>query len=135
MAQEESQDITSLLAAWSKGDEEAFHRVISVVYPELWRIARQQLIRWPLHHTLESAALANEAYLKLLRAQGFQCENRVHFFALCARVFRGILADDARRHSYAKRGGTPCVSPWTRPYSAPRPAGSKCWRWIKRWRP
>jgi RNA polymerase sigma factor (TIGR02999 family) len=56
-------------------------------------------------HTLESAALVNEAYLKLIRARGIQCEGRVHFFALCAQIIRRILVDHARRRRYAKRGG------------------------------
>ena len=64
------QDISGLLAAWSNGDEEALRDLVSVVYPELRRIARQQLARRSPGHTLESAALANEAYLKLIRARG-----------------------------------------------------------------
>jgi RNA polymerase sigma factor (TIGR02999 family) len=55
--------------------------------------------------TLESAALVNEAYLKLIRARGIHCENRLHFFALCAQIIRRILVDHARRRRYAKRGG------------------------------
>jgi RNA polymerase sigma factor (TIGR02999 family) len=74
-----------------------------VVYPELRRIARAHLAR--RDHTLESAALVNEAYLKLIRARGIQCENRLHFFALCAQIIRRILVDQARRPRYAKRGG------------------------------
>jgi RNA polymerase sigma-70 factor, ECF subfamily len=98
-----SQDITELLAAWSEGDEEALSRLIPVVYPELRRIARAHLAR--RDHTLESAALVNEAYLKLIRARGIQCENRLHFFALCAQIIRRLLVDHARRFRYAKRGG------------------------------
>ncbi len=103
MAHESCQDITGLLAAWSEGDEEALSRLIPVVYPELRRIARAHLAR--RDHTLESAALVNEAYLKLIRAQGIHCENRLHFFALCAQMVRRILVDHARRRRYAKRGG------------------------------
>ena len=98
-----SQDITGLLAAWSEGNEEALSRLIPVVYPELRRIARAHLAR--RDHTLESAALVNEAYLKLIRARGIQCENRLHFFALCAQIIRRLLVDHARRFRYAKRGG------------------------------
>ena len=98
-----SQDITGLLAAWSEGNEEALSRLIPVVYPELRRIARLHLAR--RDHTLESAALVNEAYLKLIRARGIQCENRLHFFALCAQIIRRLLVDHARRFRYAKRGG------------------------------
>lgn len=92
-----------MLVAWSRGDEEALQSLIALVYPELRRIARRHLGR--REHTLESAAVANEAYLKLIRARGIQCENRTHFFALCAQVIRRILVDHARRSGYAKRGG------------------------------
>jgi RNA polymerase sigma factor (TIGR02999 family) len=98
-----SEDVTGLLAAWSEGNEEALSRLMPVVYPELRRIARVHLAR--RDHTLESAALVNEAYLKLIRARGIQCENRLHFFALCAQIMRRLLVDHARRFRYAKRGG------------------------------
>jgi RNA polymerase sigma factor (TIGR02999 family) len=100
-----AQEISGLLSAWSQGDEKALNDLVAVVYPELRRIARQQLRRQPSDHTLESAALANEAYLKLIRTPGIRCENRVYFFALCAQVIRTILVDHARRRQSAKRGG------------------------------
>lgn len=103
MRPEDSRDITGLLAAWNEGNEEALNRLIPVVYPELRRIARAHLAR--RDNTLESAALVNEAYLKLIRARGIHCENRLHFFALCAQIIRRILVDYARRRHYAKRGG------------------------------
>jgi RNA polymerase sigma factor (TIGR02999 family) len=90
--------------AWSEGDEDAIKDVVAAIYPELRRIARQHLGRAP-DHSLESAALANEAYLKLIRARGVRCENRTHFFALCAQMIRRILVDRARHAGYAKRGG------------------------------
>ena len=99
------QDISGLLLAWSEGNEDALNDLVSIVYPELRRIARQQLGRGDPDHTLQSAALANEAYLKLIRARGIQCESRVHFFALCAQIIRRILVDYARNRRYAKRGG------------------------------
>ena len=98
-----SEDITKLLAAWSEGNAQALGRLMPVVYPELRRIARLHLAR--RDQTLESAALVNEAFLKLMRARGLQCENRVHFFALCAQIIRRILVDHARKGRYAKRGG------------------------------
>jgi RNA polymerase sigma factor (TIGR02999 family) len=98
-----SQDITGLLAAWNEGNEEALNRLIPAVYPELRRIARLHLAR--RDNTLESAALVHEAYLKLIRARGIQCENRLHFFALCAQIIRRILVDHARKRHFAKRGG------------------------------
>jgi RNA polymerase sigma factor (TIGR02999 family) len=100
-----SGDISGLIAAWGNGDEQALSRLVSLVYPELRRIARQHLGRRQAGHTLESAALANEAYLKLIRAGGIRCENRVHFLALCSQIIRRILVDHARNRGYAKRGG------------------------------
>ena len=105
MTAESPQDISELLAAWSNGDEDALRGLMSVVYPELRRIARQQLGHRAPDHTLQSAALANEAYLKLFRARGIRCGNRAHFFALCAQIIRRILVDYARNRQYAKRGG------------------------------
>src|SRR5947208_3474378 len=98
-------DISALIAAWGDGDEQALRSLISVVYPELRRIARRHLGRRQAGQTLESAALANEAYLKLVGAGGIRCENRVHFLALCSQVIRRILVDHARGRGYAKRGG------------------------------
>jgi len=105
MTEEGSPDISGLLAAWNEGDEEALGRLLSFVYPELRRIARQHLGHRPAGNTLESAALANEAYLKLARAGGIRCENRVHFLALCSQIIRRILVDRARGRAYVKRGG------------------------------
>ena len=105
MTADGSRDITGLLTAWSHGDEEALNGLMSFLYPELRRIARQHLGRRPAGQTLESAALANEAYLKLLRAGGIHCENRVHFLALCSQIIRRVLVDHARNRGVAKRGG------------------------------
>jgi RNA polymerase sigma-70 factor, ECF subfamily len=105
MTEEGPANISGLLAAWNNGDKEALSRLVPFVYPELRRIARQQLWRRSAGHTLESAALANEAYLRLVRAGGIQCENRVHFLALCSQIIRRILVDHARGRGYAKRGG------------------------------
>ena len=98
-------DISGLIAAWGNGDEQALSSLMTLVYPELRRIARRHLGRGQPGHTLESAALANEAYLKLVRAGGVRCENRVHFLALCSQIIRRILVDHARSRGYAKRGG------------------------------
>jgi RNA polymerase sigma-70 factor (ECF subfamily) len=98
-------DITGLLAAWSGGDADALDRLMDLVYPELRRIARRHLERGEVDQSLESAALANEAYLKLVRAGGIRCENREHFLALCSQIIRRILVDHARRRGFVKRGG------------------------------
>jgi RNA polymerase sigma-70 factor, ECF subfamily len=105
MTEEGPANISGLLAAWNNGDKDALSRLVPFVYAELRRIARQQLWRRPAGHTLESAALANEAYLRLVRAGGIQCENRAHFLALCSQIIRRILVDHARGRGYAKRGG------------------------------
>ena len=105
MKSEPVQDISALLVAWSEGSEEALSALISLVYPELRRIARQNLAGRASVYTLQSADLANETYLKLTRARGIQCQTRAHFFALCAQMIRRILVDYARRGRYAKRGG------------------------------
>jgi len=102
---QDQHDITGLLAAWKDGDAVALDRLIDLVYPELRRIARQHLNRRGAGGSLESAALANEAYLKLVRAGGIRCKNRAHFLALCAQIVRRILVDHARRRGFAKRGG------------------------------
>jgi RNA polymerase sigma-70 factor (ECF subfamily) len=105
MANRGQPDITGMLAAWNAGDTDALDGLIDLVYPELRRIARQHLARRRPGESLESAALANEAYLKLVRAGGIRCENRTHFLALCAQVMRRILVGHARRRGFAKRGG------------------------------
>jgi RNA polymerase sigma factor (TIGR02999 family) len=102
---EDPGDVSKLLADWGGGDKDALSRLISLIYPELRRIARQHLGRCFGGETLESAALANEAYLKLIRARGIQCESRAHFLALCAKTIRLIIVDHARSRRYAKRGG------------------------------
>jgi len=98
-------DITGVLAAWNNGEANALDKLMSLVYPELRRIARQHLDRRRSNESLESAALANEAYLKLVGAGGIRCENRAHFLALCSQITRRILVDYARRRESAKRGG------------------------------
>ena len=94
-----------MLAAWIGGDGRALDRLMEIAYPELRRVARQYLAGRRPGDTLESAALANEAYLKLVRSGGIQCENKAHFLALCAQIIRRILVDHVRRRGFAKRGG------------------------------
>ena len=94
-----------MLAAWNAGDAHALDRLMDLLYPKVRRIAHQQLVRQRAGESLESAALANEAYLKLVRAGGIRCDNRVHFLALCSQIMRRILVDHARRRHFAKRGG------------------------------
>ncbi|MBV8731976.1 MAG: sigma-70 family RNA polymerase sigma factor [Acidobacteriia bacterium] len=94
-----------MLTAWGKGDESALNALMPMVYQELRVVARKHLAGQPPGNSLESAALVNEAYLKLLKADGIRCEGRLQFFALCAQIIRHILVDHARNRGYAKRGG------------------------------
>jgi RNA polymerase sigma-70 factor, ECF subfamily len=105
MAVDGSRDISGLIAAWGNGDEQALSRLMPLVYPELRRIAKRHLGHRQPGHSLESAALANEAYLKMVRAGGLRCESRLHFLALCSQIIRRILVDHERNRGYAKRGG------------------------------
>ncbi len=105
MPNQDHDDITAMLASWNAGQADALDRLMDRVYPELRRIARQHLGRRRPGDSLESAALANEAYLKLVRSGGIRCESRAHFLALCSQIIRRILVDHARRRSVAKRGG------------------------------
>ena len=84
---------------------DALDRLMKVVYPELRRLAHRHLARRRAGESLESAALANEAYLKLVRAGSIRCESRAHFLALCAQIMRRILVDHARQRGFARRGG------------------------------
>jgi len=99
------EDITGMLAAWNDGDTEALDRLVGLLYPDLRRLAHQHLRRRRARESVESAMLANEAYLKLVRAGGIRCENRLHFLALCSQIMRRILVDHARSRGFAKRGG------------------------------
>ena len=89
---------------WRAGDRDALEALVPLVYKELRDIARHQLRRERPGHTLQSAALVNEAYLRLLEQRPFDTENRAHFLAVAARLMRQILVDYARSHGAAKRG-------------------------------
>jgi RNA polymerase sigma-70 factor (ECF subfamily) len=110
MTAREAHEITELLAAWQEGRPNALDRAFDLVYPELRRMAHRDLAKRP-EDTLDSAALVNEAYLRLVHSGGIPCENRVHFLALCAQIMRRIVVDHARRRRQAKRGGTAAVVP------------------------
>jgi len=102
------QELTQWLIAWSQGDESALNRLIPLVHEELRRLAKRYMRRERGQrpgHTLQTTALVNEAYLRLIDANQVQWQNRAHFFAISARLMRRILVDYARAHSYAKRGG------------------------------
>jgi RNA polymerase sigma factor (TIGR02999 family) len=105
------QDITELLLAWGEGDKDAFHKLTPLVYAELHRLAHHYMAGERTGHTLQSTALVNEAYLRLVQTSRVQWQSRAHFFAVSAQLMRRILVDFARSRQYAKRGGkAPVVS-------------------------
>ena len=105
MAHESTGEITRLLQGWRGGDRKALDALLPVVYKELQRLAHFQLRKERPDHTLQSAALVNEAYLRLVGLNAPQWEGRSHFFAIAAQQMRQILVDYARRHRAGKRGG------------------------------
>lgn len=101
----QAHDITRLLQAWGGGNKEALDQLTPLVYQELRRIARRLMARERPGHTLQTTALVNEAYLRLVDAGNVSWQDRAHFFAIGARTMRRILVDFARSRSYRKRGG------------------------------
>lgn len=104
MNQQHSHPVTELLVRWKAGDQQALEELVPLVYQELRNIARYHLQRERPGHTLQSAALVHEAYLRLLDQRPFETENRAHFLAVASRLMRQILVDYARSHGAAKRG-------------------------------
>lgn len=98
-------DITTLLQAWSRGDEGALTALVPRVYDELSGLARHYLRRERRDHTLATGALVHEVYLKVHCLEQVSFEDRAHFYALCAKLMRHILVDHARRLARRKRGG------------------------------
>ena len=105
MEQEPLSEVSLLLHEWRDGDRKAFDALLPLVYKELRRLAHFQLRKERPDHTLQSAALVNEAYLRLVGLKTPQWDGRTHFFAIAAQLMRQILVDYARRHIAAKRGG------------------------------
>ena len=99
-----SERVSKLLQNWGQGDQGAREALIPLVYDELRRLARRYLRRERPDHTLQSAALVNEAYLRLIRQEHPQWQNRAHFFGVAAQLMRHILVDHARNRAAAKRG-------------------------------
>ncbi len=100
------QELSSLLRAWSSGDESVLDKLMPMVYDELHRLAHRYMTREHAgHNTLQTTALVNEAYLRLIDADQVEWQDRVHFFAIAAKLMRRILVDFARSRGYQKRGG------------------------------
>jgi RNA polymerase sigma-70 factor, ECF subfamily len=105
MNSESTHQITALLLAWNAGDQGALERLTTLIYQELHRAARQCMARERGADPLQTTALINELYLKIVDLKRVNWQNRAHFFALCARQMRRILTDLYRAGASRKRGG------------------------------
>ena len=98
-------EITQLLLDWSDGDRASLDQLVPLIYDELRRLARRYMRQERGGHTLQTTALVNEAYIRLVDQRSVRWQNRAHFFAIAAQIMRRILVDHARTRAYAKRGG------------------------------
>jgi RNA polymerase sigma-70 factor (ECF subfamily) len=105
-----SQGVTELLAAWSDGDRSALDKLLPLVSDELHQLAHRYMSREREGHTLQTTALVNEAYLKLIDQKKVHWKNRAHFFGIAAQIMRRILIDHARKHLGPRRGGGKTIS-------------------------
>jgi RNA polymerase sigma factor (TIGR02999 family) len=105
MAEAQTHEVTQLLIDWSNGDRAALDRLLPVVDQELRRLAHHYMRRERPGHTLQTTALVNEAFVRLVNRKSIQWQNRAHFFGIAAQLMRNILVDHARSHACAKRGG------------------------------
>jgi len=103
-------DVSELLCAWSDGDQGALERLTPIVYNELHRLARRYMKGERSGHSLQTTALVNEAYIRLVNYKRMQWQNRAHFFAVSAQLMRRILVEHARRHNLKRGGGVQHVS-------------------------
>ncbi|MFO7695005.1 MAG: sigma-70 family RNA polymerase sigma factor [Vicinamibacterales bacterium] len=106
MSHTQPQEVTQLLLAWSHGDRAALDRLIPLVLSELRRLAHHYMRGERAGHTLQTTALVNEAYIRLIDASRVEWRDRAHFFAVSANLMRRILVDFARKRRYQKRGGS-----------------------------
>ena len=97
--------VTQLLIEWRDGDDSALEKLIPVVHQELRRLAHYYMRRERSGHTLQTSALINEAYIRLVDHKGMRWQNRAHFYAVAAQAMRRVLIDYARSRGYMKRGG------------------------------
>jgi len=103
-------EVSGLLRAWSEGDRAALDRLTPIVYDELRRLASRYMRGERTGHSLQTAALVNEAYMRLVDYKSMQWQNRAHFFAVSAQLMRRILVEHARRHNLKRGGGVQHVS-------------------------
>ena len=105
MTEAQTHEVTQLLIDWSNGDRAALDKLVPVVGEELRRLAHRYMSRERAGHTLQTTALVNEAFVRLVNRRNIQWQNRAHFFGIAAQLMRTILVDHARSHASAKRGG------------------------------
>ena len=105
MADVDTHEVTQLLIDWSHGDRAALDTLVPLVEQELRRLAHRYMTRERVDHTLQTTALVNEAYIRLVNRENVHWQNRAHFFGIAAQLMRTILVDHARSHATAKRGG------------------------------
>jgi len=105
MTEHAPKEVTQLLNAWCGGDRAALNQLIPLIHDELHRLAHIYMVRERADHTLQTTALVNEAYLRLIDANQVPFQNRAHFFAISSNLMRRILVDFARSRGYQKRGG------------------------------
>jgi RNA polymerase sigma factor (TIGR02999 family) len=105
MTESSTDQVTQLLIEWSNGDRAALDKLIPLIHEELRRLAHHYMSRERPGHTLQTTALVDEAYVRLVHRKDVHWQNRAHFFAIAAQLMRSILVDHARSHAYAKRGG------------------------------
>jgi RNA polymerase sigma factor (TIGR02999 family) len=103
-------EVSGLLRAWSEGDRAALDRLTPIVYDELRRLASRYMRGERTGHSLQTTALVNEAYMRLVDYKSMQWQNRAHFFAVSAQLMRRILVEHARRHNLKRGGGVQHVS-------------------------
>jgi RNA polymerase sigma-70 factor, ECF subfamily len=104
------EEVSTLLRAWSAGDQRSLEKLTPIVYDELHRLARRYMKRERPGHSLQTTALVNEAYTRLVNYKRMQWQDRAHFFAVSAQLMRRILVDHARRHNLKRGGGVKHVS-------------------------
>src|SRR5271155_914176 len=104
------EQVSGLLRAWSDGDRDALDRLTPIVYDELHRLAQRYMKHERPGHSLQTTALMNEAYIRLVDYKHMQWQDRAHFFAVSAPLMRRILVEHARRHNLKRGGGVPHVS-------------------------
>ncbi len=108
MAQPSEPEVTQLLLAWGEGDHAALDKLAPLVHAELHRLAKHYMAQERPGHLLQTTALVNEAFLRLVDWKNVRWQNRAHFFGVSAQLMRHILVDFARAQNYAKRGGKVC---------------------------